>query len=61
MCPITCEIVKQAIEEHERTGCVMQEYIDAHKEYDESCQWCSRNEKALDFVKDMQAERKENG
>lgn len=44
MCPLTCEIVKAAIEAHETRGIIMQEYIDYHKKHNAKCAICTRNE-----------------
>ena len=53
MCPLTCEIVKMAIEEHEKSGMVMGMFVDTHKHTDGYCSLCTRNEYALSPIKDM--------
>lgn len=56
MCPLTCKIVKQAIEAHENMGVIMQEYVDMHKEHDLFCNNCTRNEKEENPVLDKGVE-----
>ena len=61
MCPLTCEIVKDAIKANEERGVVMAEYIDYHKEHNALCAMCERNEKSnapKHLMRDW-AERKE--
>ena len=46
MCPLTCQIVKDAIKRHEEAGICMGEYIDYMKDGLMYCQMCTRNEKS---------------
>ena len=51
MCPLTCEVVKEAIKVHEERGVIMGMYVDEKKRIDERCQLCARNEKATSTTK----------
>lgn len=53
MCPLTCEVVKEAIRLHEERGIIMGKYIDEMKSGDGYCHLCTRNEKAITPIKDM--------
>lgn len=44
MCPLTCKIVKEAIQAHEERGVVMVEYVERHKECYAYCLMCTRND-----------------
>ena len=44
MCPLTCGIVKDAIQKHEEFGVIIGEYIDYHKRHNALCLLCKRNE-----------------
>lgn len=45
MCPLNCEVVKEAIKAHEERGLIMGQYVDWHKEHDDRCKECERNER----------------
>ena len=56
MCSLNCEIVKEAIKQHETRGICMHEFIDYHKHYNVKCLMCERNE----YKEVKQNEKKNN-
>jgi hypothetical protein len=46
ICPVTCQIVKEAIRAHEEWGASMIEYIERQKDDNGYCQMCDRNDKS---------------
>lgn len=57
ICPLTCRIVREAIELHKTREIVMHEYIEMCKEAENSyCQKCTSNEKAAMPLRDLGVE-----